>query len=137
MLKLFLEALLVGLYSTILFKILFYFIQNKYILLYVLGFVKHYISYYLYIHDLYCNNGTACKKILHKNTSYVAKKDNLIIESILEGFWFLIIGSFATSFINKSKWLTAIFTIGFVTHVLSEIIYVHDYFCSFNCKIKK
>lgn len=134
MLQLILEALLVGLYSTVLYKILFYFIQNKYVLLYVLGFVKHYISYYLYIHDLYCNSGTACNKILHKESVYVAKKDCLIVESILEGFWFLIIGTFATSFINKSKWLGAIFTVGFITHIFSEILYVHDYFCTYNCK---
>ena len=135
MLQLILEALLIGLYSTILFKILFYFIQNKYVLLYVLGFVKHYISYYLYIHDLYCNSGAACKKILHKENVYVAKKDRLIIESILEGCWFLIVGTFATSLISKSKWLAAIFTVGFITHILSEVIYVHDYFWSYNCKV--
>jgi len=133
-----LEALIVALYTTILFQILSTFINNKYLLLYTLGFCKHFLSYYLYIHDLYCNSGYACKKILHNHSDeavYKSQNRFLLLESLLEGVWFLIAGTIVTSLINKSKWFGAIFALGFVTHLISEMIYIHDYFCSQNCKV--
>jgi hypothetical protein len=141
-----LEALFVALYTVILFQIISLFINNKYLLLYALGFCKHFLSYYLYIHDLYCNSGYACKKILHNhndnnnnnnNNKIIYKSQNkfLLIESLLEGLWFLLAGSILTSLIKKTKWFGVIFVLGFVTHLLSEIIHIHDYFCSYNCKV--
>ena len=136
-----LEALFVALYTAGLFQILSLFINNKYLLLYTLGFCKHFLSYYLYIHDLYCNTGYACKKILHNHDDYENKiiyksqKKFLLIESLFEGVWFLIAGTIVTSITSKSKWFGLIFALGFVTHVISEMLYIHDYFCSYNCKV--
>jgi hypothetical protein len=141
-----LEALMVGIYTLTLYAILHFFIQNKYLLLYTLGFLKHFLSYYLGIHDFYCNNGYACKKILdrHDNshikttyytTQYKAQNKFLIIESLLEGVWFLIAGTIVTYLVNKNKWFTMIFALGFVTHLISEIFYIHGYFCNYNCRI--
>jgi len=138
-----LEALFVALYTAVLFQILSLFINNKYLLLYTLGFCKHFLSYYLYIHDLYCNSGYACKKILHNHDDddydnkiiYKSQKKFLLIESLFEGVWFLIAGTIVTSITSKSKWFGLIFALGFVTHVISEMLYIHDYFCSYNCKV--
>jgi hypothetical protein len=140
--QLLLEALFVALYTTGLFQLLSKIINNKYLLLYTLGFCKHFLSYYLHIHDLYCNSGYACKKILHnhdnessQNTVYYKSQNKfLLIESLLEGVWFLFAGTIVTSITSKSKWFSVIFALGFITHLISEIIYVHDYFCTYNCK---
>ena len=66
---------------------------------------------------------------------YKSQKKFLFIESLLEGLWFLIAGTIVTSITSKSKWFGVIFALGFVTHVISEMLYIHDYFCSYNCKV--
>ena len=133
--QLMLEAAMVGLYTLALYTILHYFIQNKYVLLYVLGFLKHFLSFYLGIHNFYCNNGYACKKILHNHTIYKSQNKYLVIESLLEGVWFLIAGCIVTGLVNKNKWFLSIFVFGFVTHLISELFYIHGYFCNYNCRI--
>ena len=75
-----LEAVCVGLYSAVLFNLLFFFIKNEYILLFTLGFLKHFLSYYLHIQTFFCNHGYACKKLLNDdNISYIATNNNLTI----------------------------------------------------------
>jgi hypothetical protein len=132
--KLILESIFVGLYSAILFNILFFVIKNEYILLFTLGFLKHYLSYYVGIQTFFCNHGYACKKISHSNNTYTATNNNLFIESLLEGLWFLTIGSIVFSFIGKVKPFIAMFFIGFFTHLLCEKIKIHKYFCRHNCQ---
>jgi hypothetical protein len=143
-----LEALFVGLYSAILFRILLLFIQNKYVLLFSLGFLKHFISYYLNIQTYYCNNGLACNKILDKNETYVATKTYLFGESILEGFWFLFTSLLIFNvihllhmfkFIKNEKTIPTlvVFTVGVLTHILVELLNLRAYFCKHNCVVKK
>ena len=131
---LFLEALFVGLYSAILFNILFFVIKNEYALLFTLGFLKHYLSYYVGIQTFFCNHGYACKKLSHSNNTYIATNNNLFIESLLEALWFLTIGSIVFSSIGKVKPFIAMFFIGFFTHLLCEKIKIHKYFCRHNCQ---
>lgn len=129
-----LEALFVGLYSAVLFRILFFLIKNEYILLFTLGFLKHFLSYYAGIQTFYCNYGYACKKITHDGVSrYTATNNTLFIESLLEGLWFLTIGTIIFSSIRKIKPFIVIFMIGFFTHFLSEKMQIHKYFCKHNC----
>jgi len=130
---LFLESMFVGLYSAILFNILFYVIKNEYALLFTLGFLKHYLSYYVGIQTFFCNHGYACKKLSHSNNTYIATNSNLFIESLLEGLWFLTIGSIVFSSIGKVKPFIVMFFIGFFTHLLCEKIKIHKYFCRHNC----
>ena len=130
---LFLESIFVGLYSAILFNILFYVIKNEYALLFTLGFLKHYLSYYFGIQTFFCNHGYACKKISHSNNTYIATNNNLFIESLLEALWFLTIGSIVFSSIGKVKPFIVMFFIGFFTHLLCEKIKIHKYFCRHNC----
>jgi hypothetical protein len=127
------ESIFVGLYSAVLFNILFFVIKNEYALLFTLGFLKHYLSYYFGIQTFFCNHGYACKKISHSNNTYIATNNNLFIESLLEALWFLTIGSIVFSSIGKVKPFIVMFFIGFFTHLLCERIKIHKYFCRHNC----
>ena len=127
------EAMFVGLYSGVLFNILFFLIKNEYILLFILGFLKHFLSYYIGIQTFYCNHGYACKKLSHNDTKYVATNTTLFIESLLEGLWFLTAGAIVFKLVGKLKPFIVIFLIGFFTHLLSEKMEIHKYFCKHNC----
>jgi hypothetical protein len=128
------ESIFVGLYSAVLFKILFFVIKNKYALLFILGFLKHYLSYYVGIQTFFCNHGYACKKLSRSDNTYLATNNNLFIESLLEGLWFLTIGSIVFNSIGKVKPFIVMFFIGFFTHLLCEKIKIHKYFCRHNCQ---
>jgi len=132
--KLIFESIFVGLYSAMLFNLLFFVIKNEYILLFTLGFLKHFLSYYLGIQTFFCNHGYACKKLSHSDNTYIATNNNLFIESLLEGLWFLTIGSIVFSSIGKVKPFIVMFFIGFFTHLLCEKIKIHKYFCRYNCQ---
>jgi hypothetical protein len=129
-----LEALFVGLYSAVLFRILFFLIKNEYVLLFTLGFLKHFLSYYAGIQSFFCNHGYACKKLSHSDSTYIATDNNLFIVSLIEGLWFLTVGSIIFSFIGKLKPFIVMFVIGFFTHLISEKMKIHKYFCKYNCK---
>jgi hypothetical protein len=129
-----LEALFVGIYSAVLFRILFFLIKNEYSLLFTLGFLKHFLSYYVGIQSFFCNHGYACKILSHSDNIYIATDNNLFIESFLEGLWFLTVGTLIFNSIGKVKPFIVMFVIGFFTHLLSEKMKIHKYFCKYNCK---
>lgn len=70
---------------------------------FLLGFFKHLLGYFLYMHTLYCNYGNACKKVgnnvSHEN-KYAIFSNILIIESLLEGFLYLFFGIILNKFIK-------------------------------------
>jgi len=120
------ESIFVGLYVLILYKFLRLFqIRNIYVFLFVLGFLKHFISYILNIHTYYCKYGNACKKY-NLNEK---KKDHILVESIGEGILFIIVGQLIF-YMNKEL---AMFLIGFSLHFLFEIFGLHDVFCLTRC----
>ena len=120
------ESIFVGLYVLILYKFLRLFqIRNIYVFLFVLGFLKHFISYLLNIHTYYCKYGNACKKY-NLNEK---KKDHILVESIGEGILFIIVGQLIF-YMNKEL---AMFLIGFSLHFLFEIFGLHDVFCLTRC----
>lgn len=142
------ESLFIGLFSAILFRILFFFIRNKYILLFTLGFTKHILSYYLGIQTYYCNNGNACNKILDKNKTYVASGTYLLGESIIQGAWFLVASLFIFYVIHLLRIFRFIkneitvptlivFIVGVLTHIISDKLQLQTYFCKHNCIVKK
>jgi hypothetical protein len=116
------ESFIVGIYCMIIYLILINFIENYNLLLFILGFIKHIMGYYLGLHKLYCNYGFACNTFELKtiNTSFI----QIFIESILEGFVFYLIGSLF--FENK---LINIFCIGIFLHLISETFGLHTFFC--------
>lgn len=126
------ESGFVAVYCAVLFAVFTLFIQNPYALLFVFGFAKHLLGAYLGMQDYYCNHGYACKSL--DSTNYIYRKDSILMESVLEGLWFLVFGSlafyFAKTFGGK---VTAMFVLGFATHVVSEMIGLHHYICENRC----
>jgi hypothetical protein len=127
------EALFVGLYTCIIYLIISPFIKNLYVLLLVIGFLKHLLGYYLVIHTWYCNNGIACVNVLTPDYKYTAKSTHLIRDSIYDSIMFLILGSILSSKLTNG--IMMYFIIGVLLHIISEHLLVHKYFCKTSCEI--
>ena len=128
------EALCVGIYCIFLY-IIFYFINlylnlPSYMFLFIFGFIKHFIGYYLGLHQKMCNfiNSNHNNYNNYNNIIQINIKI-LIIECILEGLLFLIIG-LITNFEINMLGIYKIFIIGFCIYIFFEIIGLHKWFCS-------
>ena len=156
--SLLLEAFLVGLYTTFIGYCVQLFmdintstITGAYFYLCVVGFFKHFMGYFLHIHDYYCNVCNKANRITKNNVlltnvyayAYVSNSSllELIFESCLEGTLFILLGMFAISAIgvsilnknnNKNKWIF-LFLIGFSLHYISDFVGIHDLFCKYRC----
>ena len=129
------ESLFVGLYCSFLYIIFsnFNLNLNKHCFLFLFGFLKHYLSYYLRIHDYYCNNSYACKKCNCNcnNSKKISDIKYLLFDSILEGFLFIIVGHYILNcFANK---YLGFFIIGVFLHLFAELFYIHNFFCKYRC----
>ena len=141
MILLIFEAIIIGLYS--LFIGFFIDIINLqiplYIKLFIIGYIKHILAYYLNLHTYYCNNGYACKS----NLSFVTDKRSIIsnldifTESFFEGIVFIFIGrfihTFLVTYLKINNQFLLFFLIGFTLHMLSEILHIHTFFCNNRC----
>lgn len=131
-----LESFFVGFYSVILYEILKPFLSETTVLFFCIGFFKHLFGYLLSLHTQYCNYGDACKRTTHDyitNTSFTT----IIVESILEGFVFVILDSLFLSIFWKMGVRVpeiSIFVTGYVLHVSYEYLGLHDSFCKTRCK---
>jgi hypothetical protein len=129
------EAIIVGMYNVCLFLIISKFIENNYILLFIVGFAKHLFGGYLNIHNFYCNYGYSC--YLHndcKNGKCYDDKKYLFVRSIFEGFIYLFLGLFLIELPIKLKNIYLYFLIGFILHLSFEWLGIHKYFCETYCK---
>ncbi len=141
----FFESIFVGVYTLIIYTLLNSFIINKNIniILFIVGFFKHYLGHYLHLHTYYCNNGYACKSIISSNLSSVTGKKSIIsnldifTESFFEGIVFIFIGKFIHNFLvtnfKINNQFLLFFLIGFSLHMLSEILHIHTFFCNNRC----
>jgi len=119
---LYLEALFIGLYVLIIYIIIKllsipfpFFIE-----LFIIGFIKHFIGYYGGLQNFYC------KYKYNVNINY----NNIIYQCILEGLAFILLGYIIkTIFINK---YLIYFILGFLIHIISEIVGIHYLFCNYN-----
>ena len=137
-----LESLFVGIYTVLIFLFVsFSPIDNVYLRLFSIGFLKHFLGHYLNLDNYYCNFGDAC--VSDKSFSNVfglvkrkAVTVNLVLESVGEGFLFLILGSILlmVSYLRKNRFLLY-FSIGFILHTGFEILGVHKKFCQERCSI--
>jgi hypothetical protein len=144
------ESVLVGLYSSFIYFLVSGLRCNFAYLLFITGFLKHMLGYYTGIHDYYCNNGYACKKATKCGTTKCgatkcettkcgatkcgfkrATGCNIILESVLEGVVFVIVGSLFSRVVSDK--LCDVFLVGVFLHVVSEIIGLHNYFCRERC----
>ena len=121
------------------------------VVLFLTGFIKHFMGWILQIHKLYCNYGTAC--INKRGDVYKTGTEIYIIpESILEGFLFVVVGLlifgvlhcfFSPLHIKNMKmcyqWvgldMVGIFLIGVFFHLLAEWLGIHSLFCKYRCLI--
>jgi ascorbate-specific PTS system EIIC-type component UlaA len=128
------ESLFVGIYSMIIFVTLKYFKLNN--VLFLTGFMKHFLGNILQLHTYYCNYGDSCIENRQLNQQSNTTITILIAESILEGIMFVIIGSMFNNINRNITEIQQIFLIGILLHNLAEIIGVHKFFCNNRC-IKK
>ena len=143
-----LESIFVGLYCSFIYflflQLTMYKVNNLYINLLVVGFMKHLLGYYFGLHTYYCNNGEAClleNKNKNNKIKYKANTKELLLNSIKESFIFVLFG-FGLSFIltNLDKRVNRyilFFLLGFILHVESEFLGIHKIFCETNCEIDK
>jgi len=136
---LFIESNLVGLYSVTLSYIIYFFLfpfpfslkkdLGFYLFFFILGFLKHYVSYLIGLQTWYCNKrNKSIKSIKGLGTTVVAKAPSLL-ENIQEGIAFVVI-SFPIQKLLKTKKIFFIsFLTGFVLHLLAEFSGIHTIFC--------
>ena len=140
----FFESIFIGVYTLIIYTLLYSFIINKNIniILFIVGFFKHYLGHYLHLHNYYCNNGYACKSMITSYLSTSNKKSvisnlDIFTESFFEGIVFIFIGQIINNFlVNNLKinnQFLLFFLIGFTLHILSEILHIHTFFCNNRC----
>lgn len=134
-----LEAILVGIYTFIIFLCISFFpIHNIYVLLFFIGFVKHFLGYYLYFQQYYCKYGYACSQ--HKKQQ--DQKDQkttfaeLFGESCIEGLACIGLGTLLLQIpYLRRKERIIFFLLGFILHIISELLGLHSYFCKNKCQI--
>lgn len=131
-----LEALLVGLYTAILYLALQQVlpIKNAFLFLFVIGFLKHLLGNVLQIHRYYCKHGAACAKVKPSSKSNGGPFEpttQLIAESVAEGALF---GSFSYTGLTVSP--IRMFEVGFLLHIVAEWLGYHAYFCRYRCSAK-
>ena len=124
-----LEALIIGLYSLTVYIPINLVSKDLYTKFFFTGFFKHFLGYFIGIHNLYCR--------FHELELKKVKLLTLFLESILEGFVFLIFGIFLTKMLHESKTISlAIFIIGFVLHIVLEMLGIHNSFLHNKCTKK-
>jgi len=133
-----LESVFVGIYTSIIYLLIYtiFHIKNIKLLFFTVGFFKHFLGYYLHLHNYYCNYGDACQNINSSNNDsnpiYKNSFDYLFYDSVLEGGIFLLI----SIFMDESTAYTFFMT-GFFLHLLFELLGVHKHFCKEKCDRKK
>jgi len=117
------EGSIVGVYCTIILFFVKMLIKTGDIFL--VGFLKHLLGHILKIQQYFCY--FHYKVIISEELSW-----NIIFQSLLEGTIFLLIGKILLLRI-KNKYIV-VFIIGFILHILSEILGIHKRFCLSNDK---
>jgi hypothetical protein len=125
-----LEAILVGLYEMTLYYTFSLFTSNFYILLLVVGFSKHFLGKLLGLQTWYCNNGSACIKVLSQKQKYIANTIHFLRSSVGEAIAHLFLGILLAKFLSK---VYIFFAIGVILHIAAESLGVHNKFCRDSC----
>lgn len=147
------ESLFIGIYTVLIYLFVSYSpIENVYLRLFSIGFVKHFLGHYLNLDTYYCNFGSACVSDKAFNSSYNDLNSNsnlnektckktvltttsiLALESVGEGILFLLLGSILLfiSYLRKNRFLLYFF-IGFILHTGFELLGIHKIFCQDRC----
>ena len=119
------EAFIIGCYSLLLSLPLSVIIKDNNILFFLTGFLKHFLGHYIGIHSIYCE--------MHHLRLNKVNIVTLLEQSILEGFLYVIGGNLIFKYFNVSSF----FIIGFILHIIFEIIGIHRSFISNSCSVTK
>ncbi len=125
------EALLVGIYTCVIYLLFSPFIKNFYLLLLVCGFFKHFLGSSFGLWTWYCNNGEACLKTLSQDQKYESNTLFLIRESIYEAILFLLVGSLLHLLVQNRIYLFLF--MGIMLHLWGERSGLHKRFCIRTC----
>lgn len=126
MIQLLIEAFFIGLINvTIHLTLIRFIIDNLVAQLFVIGFLKHLISYLIGIQDYYCK--------INKNHTYHSKPTNIIMECLFEGLFFVFIGLLISAIGIKNKYLLLLI-LGVFIHIFAEFYGIHSLFLIYNCK---
>ena len=122
------ESIIVGIYSCIIYALLSPLLYkiNILLLFFVVGFIKHVLGYYLLIHQYYCKYKYNVIKNYNKS---------IIIESILVGSLFIIVGYIVSLYLKNM--VLNVFIIGVLLHIMFEISGMHTKFCHNNTILNK
>jgi hypothetical protein len=138
-----LESFFVGGYTVFLYIPLSYLMKPLNLQFFLLGFLKHFLGHIIGLHDYYCNQGYQCKLVhsREKNVVYQYDETRIISESVLEGLYFLVAGSLLfnekTMNFKRENVIAFVFFIGFFTHLVFELLGIHEYVCNIKCKKNK
>lgn len=128
------EAVFVGTYCLAIYVLLLSILSIDIYFWFILGFIKHFLSYHIGIHTYYCKNGNACvNKDTGVKNNIIADKKYLFVDSILEGFLFVILGYYIVPLFGNNY--IGVFTVGYYIHIVMEYINVHKYFCNNRCSL--
>ena len=123
---LFIEAILVGLYTLVIAFFLSFSLKNNFIFFFILGFLKHYLGYITGLQSWYCEKRN--KEINQINTKEKAQP-SLLLQNVQEGIAFIIL-SFIIQKVFKIKDIYFIaFLTGFLLHLFAEFTGIHTIFC--------
>jgi len=129
--KLISESIIVGWYSLYISVIIINSFSSNPLLLnaFIIGFIKHFIGGSSGLYKFYCSDKLKTKC----NNNFDVKK--LILESVIEGFLFLIPILLITKVtkINHNFGYLIFFMIGFSLHILCENLGIHKKFCEKYC----
>jgi len=131
------ESIIVGIYVAALSLVLHIFVQNWLMFLFTLGFSKHFLGYIFQLHTYYCNHGDACIKVNSSSdqSRQIQNYFQIIGESIIEGIVFVLLGLLYIKYRGKQPNIIVFaFCIGVFMHIISEIIGLHNYFCTTQCR---
>lgn len=141
------ESTIVGIYTTVLtFVIAFipsFFIPSTHknvlhfiFFFFTLGFIKHFLGFYLGLQSFYCNYGIECSK-KDDNNNLEARRPSFF-ENLLEGIVFVLFGLIFKNIFSmllkygNNIYLISFFT-GFFLHFISDMVGVHAFFCKYYC----
>jgi hypothetical protein len=140
------EAICVGIYTTLVYSVLtsFIYIRNEYSQLLIVGFFKHFLARIIGLHKAYCKYKRWKNVHVHVNTSphsffgrkdmtfklfqYIFNKKNIVLESVCEGLMFFLLGYVLINVFNVRGHMLY-FCIGFLLHLGAEIAGLHTAFC--------
>ena len=126
-----LEAIFVGIFVLPIYFIISIFIRNFALLLFCVGFFKHFLGSF-FIHEYYCKYGAACNRKQDKNEYHV---DLSIIECILEGIAYFCFGYFIRYiylFGYLKNRLVIVVVVSVLLHIFAELLRTRYYILVIN-----